>query len=161
MKNANQVINYFRDFIHSSWQSFSFFIIDIPKDEKEEVINNWLQANWEILVETNLTGINEFLEVYGYGADCNGASSRVCYPDKLPTHRIVCKTSSNQHVIDLISNQMKSIDGTRFDGFMNWDGYYYQMLPPFDYVLLNNKEDTILVRFCDITFDIEKKESKI
>lgn len=52
---------------------------------------DWLQANWESVVEAAIASErNIFLEVYGEGADCNGASSRVCFPSALATHQIVC-----------------------------------------------------------------------
>jgi hypothetical protein len=52
-------------------------------------LQDWLQANWEIMVEASLEpGV--FLEVYGEGADCNERSSRVYRPDGTATHAVVC-----------------------------------------------------------------------
>ena len=43
--------------------------------------DDWMQANWELIVEGLLSDGRLVLEPYGEGADCNGASSRVLYPD--------------------------------------------------------------------------------
>ena len=41
-----------------------------------------------------------------------------------------------------------------FQSFVKWDGSYYQILPPFDYVLLSNDIENILVNVKDVYFDI-------
>ena len=154
--DVNIIIQNFRLFILSAWDTLAFFNENLSADAREESLNNWLQANWELLVETNICKTNEFLEVYGYGADCNGASSRVCYSDKLPTHRVICNPLNDIPVKDEITKEMRVITGMTFDGFMNWDGKYYQISPPFDHVLLTNNENEILVRISEVFFDTEK-----
>jgi len=153
---ANDIVMKFRHFLLSSWEAFSPFVENLLDDEKEERINNWLQANWEILVEANLCGVNEFLEVYGYGADCNGASSRICFTDKLPTHKIVCNSINQTYVRDVITSEMKNITGMTFDGFMSWNGEFYEMSAPFDFILLTNESSNVLISINDVNFSIEK-----
>lgn len=152
--NVNKIINDYRYFLLSSWESFSKFNDGLSHDDIEEKTNNWLQANWEVLVESSLTEINEYLEVYGYGADCNGASSRVCFPNQSPTHKIFCKSLDGDKVRDVISNDIRDITEMTFDGFMNWNGINYDISPPFDFVLLSDKNEEILVSLSNIQFDI-------
>lgn len=151
--NVDKVVKDFRLFILASWDSFSLFNESASAESLEEITNNWLQANWEILVENNVTGVNEFLEVYGNGADCNAASSRICYADKLPTHRIKCV---NSIVRDVISKQEIDTDKMYFDGFVSIQNNYHVMAPPFDYVLLSGNNDIALVSVKDVIFDIER-----
>ena len=151
--NVDKAVKDFRLFILASWDSFLLFNEFANAERKEEITNNWLQANWEILVETNVTGVNEFLEIYGNGADCNAASSRICYADKLPTHRIKC---ANATVRDAISNQVIVTDKMYFESFVSIQNSYHIITPPFDYVLLSNENDTAIVSVNDVIFDIER-----
>jgi hypothetical protein len=128
----------------------------IPQIELDERTNDWLQANWEILVENTVLPSGEYLEVYGVGADVNDDSSRVCFPDKLPTHRIYCMSPNDAPVIDLLSQQLKHITRTMtFFGFVSWDQGYFRVSSPFDHVLLENGGDRIVVRISDVFFDVE------
>jgi len=145
-------INNFRNFILHSWEGLSFFLNNC--DDPEEMLNNWLQANWEILIESTLTKENEYLEVYGFGADCNGESSRVCYPDKLPTRRILCYPTNGKLVKDYLSNENVDIANCDFMGFVSLDDNYYKVKPPFDFVLLS-KDSQFLIHFEDVIFVLE------
>src|SRR5687768_9177207 len=52
-------------------------------------LDDWTQATWEFLVERAFPAeARIFLEVYGPGADLNGASSRVSLPEAVPTHGV-------------------------------------------------------------------------
>jgi len=158
----NNIVNNFRNYMLSSWDSFMIFSNNLSKIELEERINDWLQANWEILVESSIVGIDEYLEVYGYGADCNGDSSRICFPEKLPTHRIVCRALSSKPVMDMISQEMKLLtNDMTFYGFVNWEMNYFNIAPPFDNVLLEGKMGKIVTHTKNIYFDLETVNSKI
>ena len=151
---VNDIVIKFQNFLLAGWEAFEVFNEYFSDDEKEEKVNDWLQANWELLVESTLCGVNEYLEVYGYGADCNGASSRITFPDKLATHRIVCNAQSGNLIRDVISGEMKKIQNMSFESFMKWDESYYQILPPFNHVLLSNDTENNLVNVKDVYFDI-------
>ncbi len=107
------VLNNYAAFLENSYNNL-FFLNNPDDPHNEELINNldkggirddFLQANWEILVEMLICiPGEEFLEPYGNGADCNGDSSRVSLPDKITTHRIQCYTDSNK-VMDLLTNK--------------------------------------------------------
>lgn len=80
------------DFINKSLP----LLEDYFKNQQNYLLDDWLQANWEIIVEAPL---NVFLEPYGDGADCNGASSRVWEPAKLPTHKLMCRSSHTGKIV--------------------------------------------------------------
>ncbi|MBS4042942.1 MAG: hypothetical protein KGZ59_03925 [Chitinophagaceae bacterium] len=151
--NIDTVVKNFRLFILSSWDSFLLFNEPESTRRFEENTDNWLQANWEVLVEAKLTGVNEFLEAYGNGADCNSSSSRICYADKLPTHRIKC---ANTTIRDIIKNKKIVIENMYFDRFISIENKYPIVVPPFDYVLLTSDDDTAIVSVNEVIFELEK-----
>ncbi len=91
----------FSSFLATSWEEVSLLS---AADSTGSFTIDWLQANWEILVE-GLLGQGIVLEPYGDGADCNGASSRVLYPDRLPTHQIICKPLQGSQIFDALNEQ--------------------------------------------------------
>lgn len=72
---------------------FRQFLFSVTNELPEWLKNNneymaeFYQANWEILVETRLIDLgitSGLIDIYGEGADSNGASSRVSLPSRLP-----------------------------------------------------------------------------
>src|SRR5690606_26707363 len=61
--------------------------------ESDNLVADWMQACWEMVVEGSLprTSPPARLVVYGDGADCYPQSSRISFPEDLPTHEVVCK----------------------------------------------------------------------
>jgi len=137
---------------------WSNLIILTTDDTSGFLKGDWLQANWELIVEGLLDDKNIVLEVYGDGADCNGESSRVLYPDRRPTHRLVCKPLENKCVCDVLNEQ--SLDTTRddiiFDRFVSIgeDGWYYE-LPPFDKVLAEYAGENVVVDFKSVDVQLQ------
>lgn len=99
MTEVDTVARKFSHFLNSSWESCEDFI---DTNSFHSLRIDWLQANWEILVEGAFFESGVALEVYGEGADCNGASSRVLYPERLPSHRLVCHPAQGITVIDFL-----------------------------------------------------------
>jgi hypothetical protein len=152
---VDQIIENFRKFLEDSWPSVEPLMSSSPRGEN--LISDWLQANWELLVEDLiLPDADRFLEVYGDGADCNGSSSRVWLPDALPTHRVYCVSKSGHHVKDLISDTNIEIQDLTFNSFVSWDGKQYAIRPPFDCILLENRTDVFIVCSEEISFRIEE-----
>ena len=99
------------------------------------------------------------LEPYGDGADCNGASSRVLYPNRLPTHKIICKPINSNQIYDVLNErQLDTSQGEIvFDRFVciGKDGWYYE-LPPFGKVLADYAEQSVVIDFNNIDFQLER-----
>ena len=81
--NVDNVVIRFRDFLNSSYPVLQ----SIFSEEMSSFLNDWQQANWEIIVEAQLKVILRF---YGEGADCNDRSNRVWMPHVMQTHRLIC-----------------------------------------------------------------------
>jgi len=94
------VLEDFRQFLLSNFEEMSELLSD-------NLLADWLQANWEIIVESRLQEmqlIPSLLDVYGDGADCNGASSRVSLPDLSPKCSIQVKEGYVLHSFGIIKN---------------------------------------------------------
>ena len=106
----------FREFLNLSWPVGKRLLAS----SSEETVGDWLQANWEILVEApwreRMPG--GFLEPYGDGADCNGASSRVWLPDAIPTHRVICTHEKTDQFHDVLTN--KTISHSKVELLTSW-----------------------------------------
>jgi len=136
MISLEKAIIAFRTLLLQFWGELSLYP---SSDDNEVFVQNWLQANWELLVESAFPAEQGvFLEVYGDGADCNGESSRVLYPDKLPNYSVYCQLKENEVGIDRISNEevVFSEKGMPFDRFVAIEKGWYFERPPFDHVLL-------------------------
>lgn len=161
---TTEIVHDFRYFLNVAWAGLPAWII---KNE----INDWLQANWEILVEAKLNEpfckmeINSeriILDFYGDGADCNGGSSRVWLPDALPTHRIVCKIKSGS-VKDIFTgkeikeNEISKMDFLKITTLAD-NKQWFDDRPPFDCILLSQPVsiENVLVSLNTIDFHVEK-----
>ena len=129
MDTSTTTLLNFRRLIISSWQAFASICDTLPKSNAKDIVDDWLQANWEILVEQSICQPNDFLEVYGDGADCNGASSRILFPDKSATCKIVC-IAEKKSIFDFLSGKMLDIQEMNFDQFVTWENNYYHVRPP-------------------------------
>lgn len=112
--------------------------------------DDWLQANWELIVERQLMSSDMYLEVYGDGADCNGASSRVLFPEKIATHIINLNSNHENEVYDILGERYidNKDDDIVFQRFVTIkkDGWYYEE-PPFNKVEALYEGETIIVDF--------------
>ena len=120
---------------------------------------DWLQVNWELLIEGSLNEQGVVLETYGGGADCNGTSSRVLYPDRHPTHKIICKPMNNEQIYDALNKCHLDISKSEivFDSFVciGEDGWYYER-PPFDKVLAEYAGEYVVVDFKKTDFHLRQ-----
>ena len=103
MISPKELLNKFSSLLVFYWKDLESLSTSDPSGSLKA---DWLQANWELIVEgLLLPGENLALEPYGDGADCNGTSSRVLYPNRLPSHRLVCKSLNDRFVYDVLNDQ--------------------------------------------------------
>ena len=122
----------FRQFLLLSYQQM--FILLSP-----DLLDDWLQANWEIIVESRLQeskAISGLLDVYGNGADCNASSSRVSLPDSHPQCAVHVKPSFILHSFGTLQN-----------------GLFIEA-PPFDYVKGENAKSEVVLPVNEVQFTI-------
>ena len=119
-------------------------------DTTESFKNDWLQANWELIVERQLGGFDLYLEAYGDGADCNGESSRVLFPKKQATHNIILSPKNEDKIYGFlgegdIDNTFGEVIFQRFVTIKE-NGWYYEE-PPFDMIEAFYRDQVIIVEF--------------
>ncbi|MBB2964664.1 hypothetical protein [Methylobacterium sp. R2-1] len=133
------IMGTYRSFLNSAFP----VLAEVFENDEHYAIDDWLQSNWEIIVEHYLsiiTGKIIVLEVYGNGADCNGASSRVWMPNYTATHRIMCRIKSDGKILT-------------FENFVGYDEHgRYGNVAPFTHA---ECEGDVLVPFEDCIFELE------
>jgi hypothetical protein len=145
----------FRDVLGGGWVSVGD-VATLANRDPAEFRADWAQASWETLVEAALSPDGRLvLEIYGDGADCNGASSRVWKPDAVATHAIHCHPRTGPTAVDLLTGAAVTFpqDGFLVDRFAchSEDGWYREM-PPFDGVLVSASGREALFRIDDLRF---------
>ncbi len=140
-------MNRFRTFLCDTWMGLPEWMR--VEEGDQPALRDWLQANWEILVEDNVSaelstskpGFSKhrcYFEVYARGSDSSSQSHRVSDPDALATHEI--------HIGY----------GYRFDSFGTEQGDSFMQVPPFDYVLgVNNRGESMWFKASAVDYSIE------
>lgn len=141
-------IGLFREFLLSNWSRVDALLGRV--DRKDIAINDFIQGNWELLIETSF---DIFLPSFGEGADINGISSRVSNPDKEPTHYITCKLNKASECL-YTGELQRDLEGFYFDKFVNDS---FEVEPPLNYVyLIKINQERRVVCYGDVTFFLEK-----
>lgn len=151
------LVRNFARFLNASWDSA---LVSAEVGNYQELIPDWLQGNWEGLVEAALRpGI--FLEVYGDGADCNERSSRVHKPEVVATNVVVCRPRSGNAAWDALAGKpiIFPDGGLVLDELVSLAGSWYARRPPFDHALIIAAPNTMLFRIDDVLFDLESATS--
>lgn len=156
MISLKDVLKKFSKLLICYWDELSTLSKNDPSGSLK---TDWLQANWELIVEGALYEEGIILEPYGDGADCNEASSRVLYPTRLPTHTLICRPLNDEPVYDILNNNELDVSQGEilFDRFvcLAEDGWYYES-PPFDKVLAECGGKEVVLDFNSIDFQIRK-----
>jgi hypothetical protein len=151
--NINRAIKVFAEFLNVSWSITDPLISKRTYTSDESSRNDWIQANWEILVERKVLPLNEYLEVYGEGADFNGASSRITDIEANATYsiRVFIKNAT-----DILSNERIQSNEYAFERLVGFKYSFYVDSPPFEYVLVQDEDIGI-----ERVFPIKNVEFKI
>ena len=140
-------IKIFRNFLLSNWTTIDMF--SSKANQKKVAINDFIQGNWELLIEASF---DVFLPTFGEGADINGISSRVTYPNKEPTHYIICKLSQASECL-YTGIMHHDLSGFYFEKFVNDS---FEVAPPLDYVyLINVNQDHRVISYDNVSFFLQ------
>lgn len=163
MRTLDVALDAFLRVLRSSWVSVRKGLVEAAGWD-ESVLNDWAQANWEMIVEAALSQEQRVvLDVYAAGADCNERSSRVWRPELLPTHTIACRTIRPDGVVrDRLTDQdieMPSA-GLCLSEFvaLSQDGWY-RAEPPFDHALVDSDGVEVVVSLSDVEFVLVETET--
>lgn len=150
--NITNIIQNFANFLNICWTAATPVLENRQDKAEETALHDWLQANWELLVEQPCLDIEHYLEVYGEGADI-GDSSRVSYPYKLPTHYV--GISSENEIKNHLTEEYLKLDKNKasFYSLVSFSDGYYHNTPPFNYVLLEDEhQKEVVVKISDVSF---------
>jgi hypothetical protein len=167
MKSSiDEVVRGFARFLSASWDEIVRAAAVLECLDATEFVADWLQANWELLVEMPFSESSKpgkaYLEPYGEGAECNDRSSRVWNPGALPTHRVICLVTKGSPVLDLLTKRV--IDSTKgpvvFDrlAIQSRTGWH-EVAPPFDCILGYQDDLEVLVRLDEISLVAEEVDA--
>ena len=150
--NFNKEITKFLKFVNITLGSKPDWLTD------EEIIEEWLQYHWELILEPLLNG--KRLEILGSGSDIHPISSRITYPDVFADFFVVCKClcAGNRSVVNLFSEELVDIADYTFDRFVYWDGNHFSLLGALNSVLLEGANGNLaLVDLKEIDFYLERR----
>ena len=138
--NITYAIRLFSSFLNATFNIVHPLIEERSYTSDEESINDWLQSNWELLIEKKILGKDEYFEVYGNGADFYGASSRITDMEALPTHKIVVKKGRYSIAKDVLNDETIQLDNNLiFDRLVGFEDGFYVIKSEFNHVLLNDQ----------------------
>lgn len=126
-------IEAFAHFLTASWEDM--LRLKALSGYTDSFTQDWLQANWELLVEIGISDI--LLMSYGEGADVYGTSERVTMPEQNPTHLVACMAVKDLGLVDVVTTGEVVVGdvGIPMTELVSFDGRNWHRRPPFEYVL--------------------------
>lgn len=153
LEPVDALVRGFARFLAAAWTEV---IVASAFSRTGSFLRDWLQANWEMIVEGGLSpGV--FLEVYGDGADCNERSSRVYRPDVMATHAVVCRPRDGKpSITDILGGERIEFGtaGLPVEELVSVEGTWYATLPPFDCVLVEQNAKSHVFRIDEVIFTL-------
>lgn len=139
--DVTNAVDRYREILECSWPLIAQLS---EKDRTGSFLDDWMQANWERVVEASLdVKLRVVLEVYGNGADCNVRSSRVWMPEASATTPVYIRYVGNENLENAIDG--KPISGTiTIDHFASLKGGWPSIESPFDYVVISEDQSTAI-----------------
>ncbi len=149
MNVTTSIIKYL-NYINDNWHRVedSINLYSIPEDMLiHDAFDNWLQFNWEIMVELAICDSGTFLVPYGGGADILSDSERVTHPYAKEVYEIICKPIQDK-VYDAFTNEELFLKNYRFHRFVKRDIDTFTDYPPYNCIVLEN---LFIDEYCYIT----------
>ncbi len=157
----DQAVRLFAEFMNSSWTTVIPLLVERPYTTDEDALNDWIEANWELLVERKVLQIDEYLEPYGEGADFNAPSSRITAPDALSTFGVEVNQATKEGVYDCLNDEHFQFEGATFMELVGFKKGFYTKEPIFKYVLIKDSTKTErVVSIDDVRFQLYKMDKQ-
>ena len=125
--SIDQLVRNFHKYILACWPQLNLIMENLDWDEDPYFIDNWLQANWELMVEKQLGNSKVILAPYGY--DIN-PDNRYMMSGAPFTHRVICEL-------------LDSRDSYFFLEFSTTERGAVKYAPPLDFVAVENQNNKI------------------
>ena len=155
MTIVNQQIEQFRQFLIAAWPSLDNLMENHDWDDDGNFLDQWVQVNWEFLVERELLEPNQFLSTFEFVF----FGSRLTHPNAKATHAVICKPKEGRFLIDDKTNKPIP-DGLKliFQGLRKKIETAYGLYPPFNFVRLIALENKSIfnVSIHEIDFHLEQ-----
>lgn len=135
--DIDKAIRIFSDFLNNSWTIIFPLLTDRSYTTNESSKSDWLQSNWEILVERKVLQLDEYLIEYGDGADFYGLSCRITDIESSPTHFVRVLVQNGKDMLNELDIENSEYTFERLVGFRNG---FYNDVPPFDFVLAQDED---------------------
>lgn len=148
-KNITEHIKNYRNFLNASWPFLDDLMVNHDWDEDEDFIGDWLQVNWEFLVERELLGGNGFLTQFS----TTYLSGRITQPEAKPNYTVIAKFE--REVIDIRKQSIIQFDkDLRLYGFSTFKNGGFGLYPPFDLadLVIDSKKEIFTVPINDLIF---------
>lgn len=160
-KRLEVAIEAFRRLLRDSWVAVNQVADDHAEGERSEFLANWMQANWEFLVESHVFWGDKkcTLDPYGDGAETGTPGSRIQGTDTEPTHAVAIRNRGSEPLFDaLTGNSISQSDEIVFDRFAasSKDGWFIEA-PPFNWAVGYIKEREVLVEVVQADFRLVPK----
>lgn len=126
--NITDVILKFRAFMIDSWPALDSIMMKHDWDNDGDFTDDWLQSNWEFLVERELLGLKGRLTPFGIRAKSHARSTKNGAPAYQVTAKLTGPVFNFQHQNISISQDSKLY----FYAFSTFLDPGYGLYPPFD-----------------------------
>ena len=145
------LVKAYAQFLSHAWEGAHEIV---RRFSHEGGMDDWRQANWEMLVEANLVKKGCRLAVYFAGADIYGDSSRVSDREVRATHRVIVR-SAVPRLLERLSGMEVHVpdDGLPFLMLISVRDGWYREEPPFDAVL-THEDPAMVLALSDVRFEL-------
>ena len=156
MNITDYTIKKFSEFLTLNWDNISN-ILDLKsetKNNKNYILEDWIEFNWEILVRLVICDQNKEL-LTEYGANDYDYFTPRKLKENLTQVEPYCK--SKEELTCLLTNKLIDPSKLDFEHFISFEKNGYSETPPFDYVRLTDQNsETYVLHKDQIVFDLRR-----
>ncbi len=138
---VNREIEAFVKFLNSSLPIVkeNFILSGYTDLELRQKIDDFIQVNWEILVEQVICGKGQYLEYYDSGADVYPESCRVIHPNAGSSKKIIVKPLVIKDEFQKDVNELEYLDFMKFVSIQELE--FFSDNPPFTHVMCEDQSE--------------------
>lgn len=159
--NINDAVRRFSVFLNLSWDVVYPLLVDRTYTTDNSAVYDWLQANWELLIERKILPLGKYMEIYGDGADFNGDSSRITDLKAIATYSLIV-IPLKYPIMDILNNESltNKTNHLLFERLVGFREGFYCNYPPFNYVLVNDNRRERVFNIEYIKFELFEKKKQ-
>lgn len=156
--DITKTITDFRNFLVAAWPYVDNLIDSHDWDNDGYFIDEWLQVNWEFLVERELLNNKGFLIPFRRFLDAN----RITNISVIANYEVIAK-KKNEDISLENKNKLPFDKDLRLFGFCTIIDEGFGLYPPFDIVKLidDSTEKIYRIPFADLSFYLKKRPPEI